>query len=211
MKPEKLPVGEAILVKARWRFRDIPQIKEEIRWINESSLEFRQRIGEFDDNLVALNRILSYSQVNPEYFRDVIALKGLLPENIRKSLPTLQELVFLCQSKGQGEAAESPIIKAIEGAFEEIHKHIQSRAWRPPTSKSVYPYLRTSKLIIDTYGIFLEKWSQRAGLANIFSLAFEEVLFTRSPDSALFKDILPWMFQRLSDYPSKIRHAFGFK
>ena len=66
------------------------------------------------------------------------------------------------------------------------------------------PKVLTSALLIEGYGLFLERLYDAPGLARNFVLGFEEVLWNKFKKSRFLKDVLPWMIEERDAFSPKM-------
>lgn len=92
---------------------------------------------------------------------------------------------------------------AVE-TFRDVRVKVQEGEWEFPT-KVTDPHMLTSGLLIEGYGLFLERLNGEEGLAREFVLGFEEVLWNEFRDSALLQDVLPWMVEEKEEFSPKMR------
>lgn len=154
--------------------------------------------------LESLNLFFDYSHVNEDYYPHVNELRNMVSW---RHLPTLEEVVRLGRDEHTSELSSEDILGGIGKAFSE--NELQPPWCRFPLRMAENPTKLASGLIIGGYGLLMEKYFRREGLASTFVLAFTEVLMGKHQDLGLAWDVLDWMEVGRGTYPPKVRERIG--
>lgn len=91
------------------------------------------------------------------------------------------------------------VVSAARSTFLDIRGKLESGEWEFPTDV-IDPRVLTSALLVEGYGLFLERITGEEGTARRFVLGFEEVLWNRMKGSEMLNDVLPWMIEERGDF-----------
>lgn len=197
MSTEKFTPQEAVRFEAASHLRETDNIRSALLEIKKDPEGFNERVAEFDKVTNSLNDLFRVKEIDKGFHGNVEDLKQLVSEDENiQNIPTVSQLTRI-------QDGRIPY-QTIEVTFEEIDGMIKSGEWEFP-NQITDPGQLTSGLLIEGYGLLLEKHYGKKGLARKFVLAFEEVLFTNFKDSKILSDILPWMEEEKADFSPEIR------
>lgn len=191
-----------MLHEARRFLGKVPNIASALTSINENPDIYRARIQEFQLALGFMVTDLVFhvedeelgisSKIEADKFTNALglissksAVDHMLVSNPRE---------FLWWSNDTNE-----VVSAARYTFLDIRGKVESEEWEFPTAVTD-PKVLTSALLIEGYGLFLEKITGVEGTARRFVLGFEEVLWNRMRDSEMLNDVLPWIIEERSDF-----------
>ena len=76
MTPKEFSTDQSIRYEAAVHLRRTENIRQALLAIREHPEGFAQRVAEFDENIVSMNRLMRYSGLHPEFYRNLIYLRG---------------------------------------------------------------------------------------------------------------------------------------
>lgn len=199
MGPEKHhSTGDILRFEAKNRLSETENVDNALHWIRNNPESLTKRISEFDQTTGSLNDLLQTDaeSIDPGRYSNVIKLKGQLPES--GQLPTMDRLVK--ESNPRFEGKRTIEYDVIESVYKEMDRLIKEKEWQFPTQTANAPNIIASGLLIEGYGLLLEKHLDTEDLARTYVLAFEEVLFENYHNSELLEDVAPWMLEDISDF-----------
>ena len=190
--------GKVLRHEARRFFGDIPNIANAINEVRANSEQYNARIAEFHRVLGDFADIQIYREDPGERFLHAKRFTGLRfpPTEVFPSLSwVMAEYSFSKNAKTSLAAKET---------FRDIQGKIRDGEWKFPAQVTNSNVL-TSALLIEGYGLFIEKLTGEEGMARTFVLGFEEMLWNRFRDSEILKDVLPWMIEERDEFSPKMR------
>lgn len=195
-------------------FRQHETIRQALAWFKEKPEEFKERVGEIDSVISALNGIMKKPEIDENNFHDVKILRKMLDG---KPLPTLEGLAKLQRLSSATMGKRPRILAAIEETITEIKEGLPpGGVWSWVTEIKDNPNKLGFGLLIEAYGRLWEKYywqgketERQPGLKRTFVLAFEEVLFTNFRESKLLGDIIDWMREEYTDFPPLIANELN--
>lgn len=157
---------------------------------------FAVRVAEFEDTCGELNTLLLRENIDQNLFGNVSKLKEKLGGF--EGVPTLEEYAYMAQVNVEtGDYGET--YQGIQATYEAVNEKIVRREWQFP-HELTDPHQLASGLLIEGYGVSLERLIGDPTVSRDFVLAFEEVLLTRFPDSRLLHDVVGWMKEERQDF-----------
>lgn len=187
-------IERSLRFEAAKNLRGTENIRKALLWIKHNPEGLRNRIKEFDLVCEDINSLFSSTQDSGR-FGNVISLKEKLSGN---------KVLKLSELTGGLKTDESVPLSTIEDAFKDIDQLTKSGEWRFPTSIIDNPNQLASALLIEGYGLLLEKHFGKKGLARVFVLSFEEVLWSNHKDFETLRDVKPWMVEEANDFSPEI-------
>lgn len=181
--PESPSVDRALRFEAARHLRGTENIRSALLWISRNPDALQERVTEFDRACQLLNSVLGASLDFTYYIRGnyqgVIDLQEALQG---QPISPLRHLVRDDQTSTE----------FAYQTFHEIQTKIISGEWEFP-KKVTDPQKLVSAMLIEGYGLFLEKKHNTPGLARKFIVAFEEVLWNEYQGSKILNEVQPWM------------------
>ena len=199
------PQNQALWRETARYLRHTEGIRNALKWAHQNPMELEKRLEEFDVVLATLN--YHYPEnLDPNRYAGVIAFRNHAGG---ATLPSLSDL-FLKGKKGRNDdvakqyESQGPLYPTIQYSFEQIASLIKERNWQFPHQLTDNPNLLISALLIEGYGVFVEKYLKKEDLARTFVIAFEEILYSfHQEGSTLYPDIRfsPTIAQELNNPP----------
>jgi len=168
----------------------VPNIRKATAEIRTDPGSFEVRVLEFHECLNTLSRVIS-SEVDRMNYFNVVALRN---EFDGKHLPTPESIV---------RDRDRSAIAVAQDTFREIRQRTTQNEWQFPNEVEEQGKL-TSGLLIEGYGLFLEKLYDNPRLSRLFVLAFEEVLWNEFQSSNLLRDVTPWMIEDRGEFARNV-------
>jgi len=191
MEKESIRMGRWFRRGTKAYLNDIPNVSSALTEFNANPGEFNARVKEFTTVLVAFNMTTCLeSNLGAEYL-NVLQYRramGRYPVPMPQSILSDHNRYFL------HIAAETLV---------DINLKTKKGEWKFPTEVKD-PKVLTSALLIEGYGLFLERLYDAPGLARNFVLGFEEVLWNKFKKSRFLKDVLPWMIEERDAFSPKM-------
>lgn len=192
-------IERSLRFEAAKNLRGTENIRKALLWIKHNPEGLRNRINEFDLVCEDMNSLFSSTQDNGR-FGNVISLKEKLSGN---------KVLKLSELTG-GLKADGPIpLSTIEDTFKDIDQLTKTGEWKFPTSIIDNPNQLASALLIEGYGLLLEKHFGKKGLARVFVLSFEEVLWSNHKDFETLRDVKPWMVEEANDFSPEMTNELN--
>ena len=189
-------VGRILLFEARRRLDVTGNIHAGINYFlrgQQNSIE--DKAGIFD---AVLQNMLS-RECNPEWYKNLANLKlELTRKRWNSPIPTLEEVITRYNGHNV-ESEKDQIVEQVDTSLTEIRGRITGRKLSFP-HELYSPERLAAGLLIEGYGVFLEKLVGVQGLARPFVLGFEEALITDFSDSCLFADVIYWMDEDMNEF-----------
>lgn len=199
MVDAKDSIERSLRFEAAKNLRGTENIRKALLWIKHNPEGLRIRIQEFDLVCEDLNSLFSSTQDSGR-FGNVISLKEKLSGN---------KVLKLSELTG-GLKTDGPVpLSTIEDTFKDIDQLTKTGEWRFPTSIIDNPNQLASALLIEGYGLLLEKHFGKKDLARSFVLSFEEVLWSNHKSFETLKDVQPWMVEEASDFSPEITNELN--
>lgn len=187
-------IERSLRFEAVKHLRGTENIRKALLWIKHNPEGLRSRIEEFDLVCEDMNFLFSSTQ-DSDRFGNVIYLKEKLSGS---------KVLKLSELTGGLKTDESVPLSTIEDTFKDIDQLTKSGEWKFPTSIIDNPNQLATALLIEGYGLLLEKHFGKKDLARSFVLSFEEVLWSNHKDSKTLGDVKPWMIEEANDFSPKI-------
>lgn len=191
--PEKL-----VLHCANHHLSSTPSVRDALNQFRGNPENFNVRISEFDSVCQALIDVVSERKISTSDYYNCLMLKTELRD---QPIPTLSQVI--------NSQYRNPLRKGVS-VFKEINLLIHSGKWEFPTQVKD-PNQLVSGLLIEGYGLFLERLYEMPGLSRKFVLAFEEVLWNKFQGSNLLKDVLPWMIEENNSFSYGVKKGLEMK
>lgn len=178
----------------------VPVIKDTLEAVSGDPPLLAARGRQFDEVLNQLSYYLvAHDGVrNPELYPNVAALR----EQVggvwlsEKGIGTLSEGY---QRARRSNDEEIRTFQIAENTFKEVAGLITNGDWNYVNGIED-PGVRISALLIEGWGLFLERVTEIEGIRPIFVRAFEEVLGSDYPKSDLWKDVCPWVLEERDSF-----------
>lgn len=178
--------------RAAVHFYQFEEVRKALRFFDERPQELAWRVEELDRVVLMVNGLLPAPQLIDSAF---VNLKNLVEAiNPNASMPTLTEL--------QGTQ------DLVEATFVDMQQEIASGKLNLPQASDQLGR-PASTLLVEGYGLLLEKHFQTPGLGAIFVLACEEMLVTYMHESRLFEDLFDQMLGHKEMFSPKIQRALS--
>lgn len=186
--------GRVLLRNAAWTLGVESNIERGINEIKKDPKEYKARIREFHEACGVFNSLITSQDFPTDGYYRATWFRNTVDE---KPFPSPVDIL----------ARKDPsALLLAEDAYFEVASKIQTKEWEFP-SKIENPDQLTTGLLIEGYGLFLEKLYGEPGLARNFVLGFEEVLWNEFPGSRLLKDALPWMIEDKKEFSWKVQRG----
>lgn len=191
-----MELDRLVRLEARRHLAETPTIRDALGFFRNNPEDFAVRVSEFQRTCDHLNCLLFRDQVDESLYGNVRKLKEKLSEP--QTIPTPALYAAMVQATlASGDHQET--YTAVYKSFKDIRARIDSWEWQFP-HEVTDPHQLASALLIEGYGVFLERLLENPAISRDFVLAFEEVLFTNSPDSSLLHDVVGWMKEEKEDF-----------
>lgn len=161
-------------------FYQFREVIEALRFFDRNPQVLSRRVEELDVVIAGMNGLLTARPsrdgvfINLENFREAIGPGACIP--------TLVEL------QGRFLDGEADTQNLIEATFNDMEQEIANGSLNLPPAPEL-----ASILLLQGYGLLLEKHFKINGLRALFVLACEEVLVTKLSGSKLLEDMLDQM------------------
>lgn len=195
MGKEAIRAGRHLRRGARLHLSDIPNVSQALTEIDVNPGEYNLRIREFDIAIAAFNLLVDAESNPGEEYLNLLRVRRTVDGY---PLPTFQSALRSLLRDG-----DRHIFSAAAETFADINTKTETGEWKFP-SEVTDPNRLTSALLIEGYGLFLERLYNKPGLARSFVLGFEEVLWNRLRGSKILKDVLPWMIEEHNAFSHKM-------
>ncbi|MBI2601381.1 hypothetical protein HYW42_05530 [Candidatus Daviesbacteria bacterium] len=170
----------------------IPNVRRRTTEIKNDPASFEVRISEFHAGLDTLSKVISpEAELDRMNYFNVVALGNELEG---KPIPTPEGII---------SSRDNSTISVAQDTFREIRQRVTRGEWQFPNEVEEQGKL-TSGLLIEGYGLFLEKLYDNPRLSRLFVLALEEVLWNEFQDSNLLRDVTPWMIEERSEFAVRV-------
>lgn len=195
----------AEITRRWWRFhmRRLPHVRGSLEYLGANEEERIQRIDTFSRVINRLNYFLEYKGAIPEKYADIEQLKQLLGD---KKVPTLESIV------SQAESSHD-ISEAIKRTIEFGKTDFPS--WADQDFR--LPTISASSILLEGFGYYLGKliYGQNENKVLATKTAFvrgaEEILLVEHTRSLLTRDVIDWMKEEKSKFPTAIHtHIEGY-
>ncbi|MBI1919183.1 hypothetical protein HYS29_01190 [Candidatus Microgenomates bacterium] len=167
------------------RLGSLPGTKSALDFFDNNPSELESRVNEFEVIIWGLNSLLIFPSTDFSVFINVGNLREMMPP--QSAIPSLADIYSERRRRSRTRAL-------VARSLEEIEQNAANGEWQFPRIDP-QPGRQASGLLIEGFGLFLEKYYNKPGLARTFVLAFEEVVLTHLPGSRILEDVLEWMIE----------------
>lgn len=170
-----------------------PNLDRVVEELPEQASELETRVRTFERTISSLNLMLTREDalVNPRFYSNVLKLKKDFGVGKLPNLATL---------------SENP--KEVLKTFRELRKRIGNGEWGYIKEIEDSGKIETA-LLIEGFGLHLERTNKKKGLSRQFVLAFEEVLIMHAAGMPLEKDARFWMREEKEAFSPLIAKILG--
>lgn len=194
-----MEIDRRLRLEATKNLRQIDNVRAGLQWIKHNPKGFRIRANEFEETLKEMNQEVfgpRYSALDTDWYGHVAEVKNLF-QDADSELPSIAHFMDLYDDS-KVEQTESG--EFLTDYFLTYRRLIESGEWGFATSIIDDPNRLASGLLIEGYGRLIEDYYQIPGLAREFVLGFEEILYEHHTNSALLRDVLPWMVEEKGSF-----------
>lgn len=192
----------------------VQQLLSEIARNPGTKLLFQRRVENVEMVIGVVNKTLSSPEISAD-FTNIQALRSAFPG---QTLPRILEVYTALQGyaamhPGERVRSKAPVatmIGSVSETFDDIHKKALSGEWEFVRAERSDDRL-ISGLLLEGYGLFMEKFTGIEGIGRTTVLALEEQLVTTYRTSDVLKAVLPWMIEERQDFGGSIRRFLDIK
>ncbi len=197
MNKQEIKPAEFLLDTTSKHLGEFPGISRTVDWIGSQHPFdlFTRDIYSIDRLISKVNQRLKKSDIDPGYQ----VYLGKLHQESLHPLPLIEDIFSLASlSKGKGKKA---VVQAAKETLKEFKAKLVLGQWQIPTDGQLRTDSLAEILLLEGYGLFLEKYWQRLGIAVTCSLALREAIYTidigngyTDPLLLFRNNILPWVY-----------------
>ena len=167
-----------------------------LQWSRDRADAFGVRLEEFETARQTFNQLLSLPtpDIDAQYYKNLLFLKGLVGSD---EFLSWDLIISAC---GQ-EDEKGYLHKTETETFALMRQKIISGEWDFTTGYfTPSPSIVATRLLVQGYGIFIEKFLEEPGIGTTVSLALAEVLLMDHRNTMLFTNLLPWMQEQKHNF-----------
>lgn len=189
-----------------------PSIRRVLQEIKVKPKLIVERGCDFDQALLRLEFSMNFpDEFIAEQDRDKYKNLATLREELEGQELSNLSIVEMSQESQTNKSPSEKIVKALTGSEDTlaaIADLIKSNEWGY-LKEIGDPGMVISALLIEGYGLFLERHYEIKGLRPVFVRAFEEILGVEYSDSPLWQEVKPWVIEERELFSRSFIESIG--